>query len=108
LQRADLSEVDLYDADLSHTNLKEANFERSRLGQSYLIGADVSNANFERADLRHVNLDGIQNYKQIASLYKANVYGIESPPEGFSEWTIDEMEAVSISDDNEWRTARLS
>ena len=36
----------------------------------------------------------------------ANVHGVINPPEGFLDWAINEMGAVSVESDEEWEAMK--
>jgi hypothetical protein len=109
LEASDLRDSDLEAADLEDANLRSANFRQANLRRLKLEGADLSDADLVNADLAgadlnatslasadlsNVNLQGIQHWKNIKSLAKANIHGVRNPPEGFVAWAI-QQHAIS-------------
>ena len=90
----------LRDADLSGAYLTGAN-----LGLVDLSGADLRGARLGQADLRYAELAGI-DWKTIKSMKLANIYGVKNPPEGFVDWAIEKMGAVSVESDEEWEAMK--
>ena len=99
---ADLSEARLNRADLREADLCEANLIGATLFEAQLNGADLLGTYLGDVDLRGVDVTGIKNWKDIRSLELANVYRIENPPDGFLDWAINAMAAVSAESDEEW------
>ena len=113
LNAADLRNSALERADFSDANLRSANFRGASLARADLrgtdltdadltgadlTGADLDGATLDNADLTKANLSGIQ-WKGIASVKKANVYGVKNAPEGFAEWAA-RMGAASTGGSN--------
>jgi uncharacterized protein YjbI with pentapeptide repeats len=75
----------LQDADLHGADLSDADLER---------------ANLARADLRNANFHDVR-WQKIATVKKANVFGIRNAPSGFLDWA-KQNGAVSIESDTDW------
>ena len=122
LTTANLSNEVIWEASLKGTNLRgavlrnaylaKANFDSADFHGVHVQGASLCEANldsvnierasFDKAFLKGANLSGIIGWKQIRSMKLANVYGVKNPPEGFLDWAINTMGAVSIESDEEW------
>lgn len=101
LQRAVLDGASLTGADLTGAHLM-----RASLRNAVLFCADVKRAQLQMVDLRGANLSALQHWREILSLYGANVFGVELAPPGFLEWARDTMGAVSIAADSAWQATR--
>ena len=88
--------VDLTDANLGHASLRGTK----------LLKANLKGVNLEGADLRGADLSSVKNWREIVNMSVANVFGVLNAPDGFIEWAIREMGAVSIESDEEWITKR--
>lgn len=102
LESADLSYADFNTANLRRSNLKHANLAHARLidcdlSEANLSGADLSNAHMDKVDLRGATLARVK-WQTIASMKKANVYGVKSAPEGFISWAL-RSGAISVNSD---------
>ncbi|MCK5608462.1 pentapeptide repeat-containing protein, partial [Candidatus Pacearchaeota archaeon] len=107
LSKADLSKAILCDANLSRAMLIDADLCEANLSRADLYGASLIDANLKLADLRMANLSraslkNIKNYKSIISLKDTNIYGVRDAPDGFVEWAIETMGAVSYDLSVEW------
>jgi uncharacterized protein YjbI with pentapeptide repeats len=80
LCRAVLVDVDLAEADLIRAVLVAAD-----LTDANLPGAQLSFASFAGAYLCNANLMGIEEWQDIKSLERTNIYGIKNAPEGFTD-----------------------
>jgi len=97
LAEAELMFADLSEAYLGGANLSGADLFNANLAEATFINADLTGANIEGADLTQ-----IQDWRAIASIEHANIYGIKNPPDGFIEWAI-EHGAVNIGDEEKLR-----
>lgn len=88
LEKANLSEAEFLRADLSGADLSSANFSGA-----HLQGADFSGAYLEGANLSGARLGGvygdIRGWKDINSIWNANIFGVRDPPKGFREWALE-------------------
>nr|VFJ87731.1 MAG: Pentapeptide repeat-containing protein [Candidatus Kentron sp. LFY] len=108
---ADLSRAEFYAANLSGAllsgaNLSGADFWRANLTGAILDAANLSGARFYGADLSNADLwgadlSGMSHWEYIASIEGANIRRIQSPPEGFREWAL-QQGAVEM-DPDAWR-----
>ena len=57
--------------------------------------AVIHRPRLENADLRGVNLQGVQ-WKDIKSIEKANIHAVRNAPDGFVAWAI-QHKAVSVA-----------
>jgi uncharacterized protein YjbI with pentapeptide repeats len=89
LQHARLTDVDLAEADLNGSDLEGADLTR----------ADLTGADLRSADLAHLD------WKGIASLQLANVWGVRNPPDGFLSFALSHG-AVSLASDEDWDKAQ--
>jgi len=64
------------------------------VGQSLWKRSTLREPGFE---VRGANLVGIMNWRKVADIKLANVYGVKNPPEGFLEWAM-AVENGAISD----------
>ncbi len=107
LLRANFRAVDARDgdftgADFSFAEMQSGNFRNGKFEHALLrdadcsdgdfsgadfSGADLSRADFSNADLRGANLRDAQ-WKSIASVKMANIYGVKNAPVGFVEWAL--------------------
>jgi Pentapeptide repeats (8 copies) len=94
LRDANLHAVDLQYANLSWTNFRQADMSRANLQGADLSNADLANADLNGADLRNVNLEGAE-WKDIRSIEKANIQGVQNAPEGFAAWAL-EHKALAV------------
>lgn len=114
---ADLRESSLISAKLPYASFRTANLRGSRLHRAKLhdtnftdadlsgadlSGADLIGSHLDRADLRGAILADI-NWKAIASIKLANIFGAKAMPAGFTQWAIDHG-AVLIDSDEEWNS----
>jgi hypothetical protein len=87
-------------ADFSHAQLADADLTEADLNSADLTSADLERADFSGADLRNANLNGA-NWKDIASLRQANVFGVRNASEAFIKFAL-EHGAVTAQSDDEW------
>ena len=114
-QSADLRQSILHASDMAFCNLRSANFRNADLDHTQLAdadlteadltGANLTSANLDRvdlssADLRNTDLSGVQ-WKQIASLRQANIFGIKNAPDGFLQFALAHG-AISAESDEQW------
>lgn len=95
---ADFIGSDLRNATIVFSNLVGAQFEKANLQgtlfsacnleDSDFSGANLAGATFVRSQLRGANLNGIRNWRKIASIEGTNLYGVKNAPAGFVEWAI--------------------
>jgi hypothetical protein len=119
LQATDLRDSDFAFSDMTFCNLHSANFrganlQRARLADadlgeadlnaSELAGADLTRADLTGADLRSADLAHL-NWKGIASVQLANVWGVRNPPDGFLPFALAHG-AVSLASDEDWEKAQ--
>lgn len=72
-----------------------------------LSGTSLSDVNLRKADLRYARLSGARNWEGgIKDLTLANIYGVIDPPEGFVDWALGRMNAVSLKSDEEWQARK--
>lgn len=112
LQNAQMSQTDargaimvgtqLRGAHLRDASLVDARLHGSDLSSTDLTGADVSGATLLGSDLSNANLENLNNWRRISSLYGANLYGVKNAPEGFVTWAVDTMGAVQVASFDEW------
>src|ERR1700719_2893302 len=76
-------------ADLRNATLQDADLQAASLGEADLEGADLSKADLRTADLRNIQ------WRRIANLKLANIYGVKNPPADFVSWAL-QKGAVSI------------
>ncbi|HMB94889.1 MAG TPA: pentapeptide repeat-containing protein [Tepidisphaeraceae bacterium] len=88
LIRADLSSADMRNAELSGAHLESANMRYTNLSNADLSGADVGGAVLDDADLHGADLSGLKNWRQIATLQRAEISGVRNAPEGFVNWAL--------------------
>ena len=88
LIRADLSSADMRNAELSGAHLESANMRYTNLSNADLTGADVGGAVLDDADLHGADLSGLKNWRQIATLQRAEISGVRNAPEGFVDWAL--------------------
>ena len=98
LRMVKLSQVDFSGANLSYADLSGANLSDANLSGADLTGAYLYHTNLDSANLAGANLDGIMNWRDIKSMDLINVLNVMNAPEGFLEWAIDKMGAVSVKD----------
>jgi hypothetical protein len=107
LLRANFRAVDARDgefseADFSFAEMQSGNFRNGKFAHALLrdadcsdgdfssadfSGVDLSRADFSNADLRGADLRDAQ-WKGIASLKMANIYGVKNAPDSFVEWAV--------------------
>jgi len=103
LMRANLQRGSLWGASLPEAFLMSANIQEADLMFADLQGTNLEDANLQGANLTSANLRDIQNWKKVANLKGANIFGVVNPPAGFPEWALsDEVGAVSMKSD-EWK-----
>ena len=118
LDGADLSNTNLDDADLrgahmkgafsygDETSMERADLRGARLDRAYFAGLNLDSARLAGAVMRetnlamHVYLCDVEDWRDIADLTGANIYGVVLSPEGFESWAVDSMKAVSVSPDS--------
>ena len=88
LKSANFREADLHDADLQSADLSDVDMVGANLRAADLAGATLNDA-----DLRNADLSGVR-WQSIASMEKANIYGVRNAPQGFVAWAL-EHKAVS-------------
>lgn len=103
LENAFLMWADLRGAYLEVAKLRGAMLNGANLSEAFLFGTDLTGADLAKADLRGAYLKPDGDWRQIQSLKLANIYGVKNAPEGFVEWALNEMNAVSIESDETWR-----
>ncbi len=118
LRRAMLQDADLVGAHLRGSDLWGADLRRAKLGDTsdvvvrslagstHLEGSilwnarldstDVLGAHFDSVQFSGASLRGLRNWRSIASLHGANIYGIVDAPYGFVRWALDTMGAVAV------------
>jgi hypothetical protein len=80
LESANFRDGDFRETDLSGTQLREVDFTGV-----HLAGADFSGAVLDDADLQNADVQGIR-WRQIRSIRKANLAGLQHAPDGFLAW----------------------
>jgi Pentapeptide repeats (8 copies) len=86
LDDADLHWANFRGADLRRCSLTGASLDDADLFGASLAGADVAKASLERADLHDADLRDLQNWNEIKSIQKANIFGVRNAPIGFVTW----------------------
>ena len=114
LNAADVRNAVLVSTDFSNADLRSANFRECNCTRVSFRGAALDDADFGGADLREVDLTGTTlanadlrnvdlhnvNWKHIATVRMANIYGVRNAPEGFVAWAL-KNGAVQTSSDSE-------
>lgn len=106
LAESDLRGANLWKAILQEADLSQAKLQKANLSEVYISGATLWQVELQEANLRGADLLDIRNWQDIRTMKLANIYGVKNPPEGFIEWAIDIMGAVSISSDEEWEALK--
>jgi uncharacterized protein YjbI with pentapeptide repeats len=93
----DFGGADLSFAELGSANFRDGNFTKAQLRDAdcaetdftgaNLTGADLSRSDFTNADLHTADFRDVQ-WKAIASVKGANIYGIKNAPDGFVAWAV--------------------
>lgn len=127
LQNAEIFGVDWDSAWVLVSNLKGANFRSASLRYATFENNILDSVDFSRADLRHAvfkrqslrrtdfafadlrfaDLSGAEAWREIESLWYANIAGAKLP-HGFAEWAKNSMHAVSIPDTEQWKVFKDS
>jgi uncharacterized protein YjbI with pentapeptide repeats len=97
---ADFSSANLRYGSLARANLRHAMFTDSDLNGCTLAAADCQAVDFSRADLRNCDLRDLQ-WKQIAAVKLANLFGAKNLPDGFFAWAL-QKGAVTIGSSDDW------
>jgi Pentapeptide repeats (8 copies) len=89
---ADFSNANLQSANLRRGNLQQVSFQGANLDESdltsaNLAGADLTDASLADADLTNADLRDVR-WEHIASVTKANIFGVKNAPQGFVEWAL--------------------
>ncbi|MFH1744053.1 MAG: pentapeptide repeat-containing protein [bacterium] len=109
LQRASLFAADLRNANLSAAVLQQSDLREANLQKAYLEGVNLQGADLQDANLSGASLRNIRNWRKIANLKGANIFGVIDPPGGFVKWALsEEVGAVSMEPDQweAWKERR--
>jgi hypothetical protein len=96
----DLQSANLRSVNLNEAHLQDADFADADLNGATLASANLARANFDRADLRDTDFANA-DWKDIASLKLANIYGLKNAPDGFTAFALAHG-AVSLQSDTDW------
>jgi uncharacterized protein YjbI with pentapeptide repeats len=99
---AELGDARMHGANLAGANLKHATLVNADLSEADLTGAKLAAADLCGANLRGAVLTGVEGWRSIRRLERANVHGVVDPPPRFRKLAMEEG-AVDLPSDSVWQ-----
>jgi Pentapeptide repeats (8 copies) len=92
-QGALLQSTQLCEIHASSTDFRDADFRGSNLYGAWIVSSD----------LRGARLSYTYNWRNIANMALTNIYGLRDAPDGFEQFALDSLGAVSMKSRGDWQ-----